>query len=224
MADVRKTLLETRKFKVVRVEQLTPDGRIHEREIVVHPGAVTIIPMVDQNHVCLIKNFRVAVGRILIELPAGTLEPNEDPTETARRELTEETGYHAEAMTSLSKFCMSPGILDEVMYLYLAQGLSPGPRPWRTTNRLRPTSFRGPQQWRWQPMGESKTLKRWSDSFTMIAYAQTIRKKSARQLFRKESLTVTDLGQMDVDIIDTRPGRSARRYGPIPQTGCGGNL
>jgi ADP-ribose pyrophosphatase len=126
MADVRKTLLETRKFKVVRVEQLAPDGRIHKREIVVHPGAVTIIPMVDQNHVCLIKNFRVAVGRILIELPAGTLEPNEDPTETARRELTEETGYHAEEMTSLSKFCMSPGILDEVMYLYLAQGLSPG--------------------------------------------------------------------------------------------------
>ena len=73
------------------------------------------------------RNYRVAVDQTLIELPAGTLEPGEDPAETAVRELAEETGYRAGRIEHLLTFCMSPGILDEQMHLYLAEQLQPGP-------------------------------------------------------------------------------------------------
>lgn len=102
------------------------DGREHQREVIRHPGAVTILPLIDDDNVCLIKNYRDAVGSTLIELPAGTLEPREDPAATAVRELIEETGYRAAQWEYLHCFYMSPGILDERMYLYAANQLSAG--------------------------------------------------------------------------------------------------
>ncbi|MDH3717869.1 MAG: NUDIX hydrolase [Planctomycetota bacterium] len=126
MAVKREPLLETRKFTVVRIARPWPDGQIHQREIVEHPGAVTIIPMVDASHVCLIKNFRVTAGQSLLELPAGTLETGEDPALTARRELAEETGYRAAHVQRLCQFYVSPGILDEIMHLFVASELTPG--------------------------------------------------------------------------------------------------
>jgi ADP-ribose pyrophosphatase len=120
-----KILLKTRRFNVEQVEQTLPDGAVHTREIVRHPGAVTIIPLVQNDQVCLIRNYRVAVEQTLVELPAGTLEPDEDPAHTAARELIEETGYHAKQITHLHSFYLSPGILDEKMHLYLATGLEP---------------------------------------------------------------------------------------------------
>jgi len=104
-----------------------PDGSRHVREIVDHPGAVVITPILDDGRVCLIHNYRVAVGRTLVELPAGTLEKGEDPEATAARELSEETGYRAESIEKLLEFVMSPGILNERMYLFLARGLQAGP-------------------------------------------------------------------------------------------------
>lgn len=126
MAD-GELLLETRRFRVIRQRHRTPDGVEHVRDTVQHPGAVTIIPMVDERHVCLIHNYRVAVDQHLIELPAGTLEPNEAPEATAARELEEETGYRAAKIEKLHAFYMSPGILNERMHLYLATGLTEGP-------------------------------------------------------------------------------------------------
>ena len=120
-------LLETRRFHVVRRTQRLASGVEHAREIVLHPGAVTILPLVDDDKVCLIRNFRLAVGETLIELPAGTLEPGEPPLLTAQRELEEETGYRARQMTPLHTFYMSPGILHERMHLFVATGLEPGP-------------------------------------------------------------------------------------------------
>ena len=119
-------LLRARRFDVVRHYETLPDGSVHTRESVQHPGAVVILPLVDDAHVCLIRNYRVAVKETLIELPAGTLELGEDPAETARRELIEETGYRAEKIALLSEFFMSPGILNERMRLYLATGLTAG--------------------------------------------------------------------------------------------------
>src|SRR5256885_1605929 len=119
-------LLRCRRFNIVRHFETLPDGTVHTRETVQHPGAVVILPMVDAEHVCLIRNYRIAVQETLIELPAGTLEPNEDPAETARRELIEETGYRAEKIELLSEFFMSPGILNERMRLFLATGLTAG--------------------------------------------------------------------------------------------------
>lgn len=120
-------LLKTRRFEVVRLEYQSPDGTAHTREVARHPGAVTILPLFDDGRVCLIRNYRVAVDRTLIELPAGTLEPDEDPAATAARELEEETGYRARELRELCRFFMSPGILSERMYLFMATGLTAGP-------------------------------------------------------------------------------------------------
>jgi ADP-ribose pyrophosphatase len=116
-------LLQTRRFRVVRRVFTTLDGATHAREIILHPGAVTIVPMLDDGRVCLTRNRRVAVDDTLIELPAGTREPGEDPAETARRELEEETGYQAAEIRHLHDFWMSPGILRERMHLFVATGL-----------------------------------------------------------------------------------------------------
>lgn len=122
-----EVLLETRRFRVVRHRGRTASGHEYVRETVQHPGAVVILPLLDDGRVCLIRNYRVAVDRTLIELPAGTLEPGEDPAETARRELLEETGYQAANIEPLLKFYMSPGILNERMHAYVATSLTPGP-------------------------------------------------------------------------------------------------
>ena len=128
MSDTPKTLLTGPKFRVVEYTLPAPaNGAPVRKQVVVHPGAVAILPMVDDDHVCLIRNNRVAVGKTLIELPAGTLEPNEPPLETAKRELREETGYGAESWRELPSFFMSPGILNERMYLFVAETLTAGP-------------------------------------------------------------------------------------------------
>jgi ADP-ribose pyrophosphatase len=125
MPDGEEVLLEGSRFRVVQVMQDTPRGP-RRREIVRHPGAVTVLPLLSDGRVCLIQNFRPAVGRTLIELPAGTLEPGEPPIETAARELSEETGFHAGKIEPICEFFLSPGILDERMYLFLATDLEAG--------------------------------------------------------------------------------------------------
>jgi ADP-ribose pyrophosphatase len=126
MTDNPEELLAARRFRVVRHRQTGPDGRELVRDTVQHPGAVAILPLVSDDQVCLIRNYRIAVGKTLIELPAGTLEPDEDPAVTAYRELIEETGYRADSIEKLREFTMSPGILNERMYLFLARGLTAG--------------------------------------------------------------------------------------------------
>jgi ADP-ribose pyrophosphatase len=120
-------LFQARRFRVERAVQTMPDGSRHVREVVRHPGAVVILPLLDDGRICFVRNYRVAVSETLIELPAGTLEPGEDPAVCAPRELAEETGYRAGRLEHLITFCMSPGILDEQMHLFLAQDLRPGP-------------------------------------------------------------------------------------------------
>lgn len=120
-------LLETSRFRVMRQWYTTPDGAKHVRETVVHPGAVSVIPVLDDQRICLIRNYRPSVDQTLIELPAGTLGQGEDPLVAARRELEEETGYQAVRCERLCEFFMSPGILSERMHLFLATGLVRGP-------------------------------------------------------------------------------------------------
>ena len=91
-----------------------------------HPGAVTILPDLEDGRVCLIRNRRASVNKSLLELPAGTLEPGEDPVDCASRELAEETGYRSRSMKPIHEFFLSPGILDERMHLFHAQKLVPG--------------------------------------------------------------------------------------------------
>jgi len=126
MSHSPTVLLATRRFSVVGSQEIAQDGRCLQRAWIHHPGAVTIVPRLDDDRVCLIRNHRVATGKTLIELPAGTLEPGEPPAETARRELIEETGYRAGSIRRLHAFFTSPGILDERMVLFVAEQLTPG--------------------------------------------------------------------------------------------------
>lgn len=114
------------RFDVVSLDLTGRDGRPHVKEVIVHPGAVVILPLLDDGSVALIRNDRVAVGDTLWELPAGTLEPPEPPDECAARELTEETGYRvrsAASIVKLTEFYSSPGICTEKMFAYVARDI-----------------------------------------------------------------------------------------------------
>jgi ADP-ribose pyrophosphatase len=122
---MEETLFHGLRFNLVKLTQTTDRGT-RQREVIRHPGSVVILPMIDDETVCLIRNFRVAVDEALIELPAGTLEPNESAETTAHRELIEETGYRAANLKPLHSFFAAPGCLDERMSLFLGTGLEPG--------------------------------------------------------------------------------------------------
>src|SRR6185295_258754 len=108
----------------LEVHHLQDDsGKRTQREIVVHRGAVVILPFFDDKTILLIRNKRYAIGQILLELPAGTLEKGEAPMNCAGRELQEETGYLAGRIKPLGNFFTSPGILSEKMYAFAAYDL-----------------------------------------------------------------------------------------------------
>ncbi len=121
-----KKIFQAKRFAIEEVEELLPDGSRLIRNIVRHPGAVVILPLVDNDHVCMIRTYRVAIDRWHLELPAGTLDKSLSPIETARQELKEETGYSASMLTHIHTFAMSPGILDEKMYFFVAECLTAG--------------------------------------------------------------------------------------------------
>ena len=126
MNENTRTLFHGSRFDVVELTQMGNDGQPHARQIVRHPGAVVILPFVTPEQVCLIRNHRVAVGQTLLELPAGTREGDESPELTAARELQEETGFRVGSMRLLHSFYPSPGILNEEMFLYVAEELVAG--------------------------------------------------------------------------------------------------
>jgi ADP-ribose pyrophosphatase len=104
---------------------LLPNGKEGKREIVNHPGAVAVIALTDDNKLVVVEQYRKALERSIIEIPAGKLEPGEEPAITARRELAEETGLDCEELTYLQTFATSPGFADEVIHLYVARRLRP---------------------------------------------------------------------------------------------------
>src|SRR5437870_8452123 len=103
---------------------IEPAGYECSREIVVHPGAVCIVARPTPEEVILIRQYRHATGRELLELPAGTLHDGEDPRECAIRELEEETGYRAATVIERARFWTTPGFTTEFMYLYEATDLT----------------------------------------------------------------------------------------------------
>src|SRR5215813_9939359 len=111
-------------IKVREDRVIEPAGHEASREIVVHPGAVCIVARPTPESVILIRQYRHATGRELVEIPAGTLHEGEDPKECAIRELEEEAGYRAAAMVERGRFWTTPGFTTEFMYLYEATNLT----------------------------------------------------------------------------------------------------
>ncbi len=103
-----------------------PDKKYSKREIVEHPGSVAIVPITKKKEIILVKQYRKAVESHLLEVPAGKLELNEEPIETARRELKEETGIEAGKLEYITEFFTSPGFSNEKIYLFLAMDLLEG--------------------------------------------------------------------------------------------------
>lgn len=103
-----------------------PNGETIDLETIRHPGAAAVVPLKDDGTVVLIRQFRHAAGGFIYEIPAGKLQPGEDPLHCASRELEEEVGYRASSFELLSSIFTAPGFADEVIHVYKATGLIKG--------------------------------------------------------------------------------------------------
>jgi ADP-ribose pyrophosphatase len=108
------------------VDVKLPDGKKHNRDVIMHPGATAIVAFLDEENIILVEQFRLPLNRNLLEIPAGKLENKEDPEKCALRELEEETGYKANNIEYLGKIATAPGFCDEIIYLYKAKDLVKG--------------------------------------------------------------------------------------------------
>jgi ADP-ribose pyrophosphatase len=157
----RSVVYHGRKIQVAVDETFTPDGRAVRRDVVLHPGAVAILPVPDAGHVVLLRNHRFILDEVLWEIPAGTLEPGEAPEAAAPRELEEETGYRAGRWTKILEFFPSPGVLSEKTHLYVARNLTPGPMRPEIDEELEPRVVPWEQALSWALDGtirDAKTL------------------------------------------------------------------
>lgn len=123
----RRTIYKGTKLDLALQPVRLRDGTIGDREVVVHRGAVALLPMLGPDRVCLIRNLRHSLGVKLLEIPAGTIDEGESPESTAGRELQEETGFRAGRITSMGSWWVSPGVMTERMYLFLCEDLAEGP-------------------------------------------------------------------------------------------------
>jgi ADP-ribose pyrophosphatase len=119
-----ETIHEGALFRILRDKVRLPDGSIATRELIRHPGAAMVIAMTDADTILLERQFRYALGRHFIELPAGKIEPGEEPLATAQRELLEECGYVAQSWRHLATLHPCIGYADERIELYIATGLT----------------------------------------------------------------------------------------------------
>jgi ADP-ribose pyrophosphatase len=115
-----------RLFAVELAEIEMPGGMLTTREVIRHPGAVAMVPVTPDGRLLLVTQYRHAAGRRLLELPAGTLEPGEEPAATVVRELQEEVGMVPADVRPLGGFYVAPGYTDEYIHLFVCSGLTPG--------------------------------------------------------------------------------------------------
>lgn len=124
---VKKNTIYTGRIITVRNDDIElPNGNSAQREVVEHPGGVTIAALTDDNELLFVRQFRYPYAEVIPELPAGKLEKGEDPFESGKRELKEETGAAAEHYYDIGKFYPTPGYCGEIIHMYLATGLSFG--------------------------------------------------------------------------------------------------
>lgn len=136
----RETVHKGRKIEVQIDTSTGPNGEVIRRDVIKHPGAVVILPVLEEGQVCLLRNHRFVIDETLWEVPAGTLEPGEAVQACAIRELIEETGYRAAKWTSLGYIYASPGVLDEKLHLFVAEELTAGEAAPEIDEQLEPVS------------------------------------------------------------------------------------
>ncbi len=119
----RKSIFEGRIVRVYLDKVRLSNGKEAEREVVLHRGAVGMVALDEEGHVFLVRQYRHATGKYLVEIPAGKLAEGEDPQDCARRELMEEVARDGDEWVRLAKFYTSPGFSDEVLHLYLVRKL-----------------------------------------------------------------------------------------------------
>ena len=130
MSDYKELLISSKKIyqgRIInlRVDEVSlPDGKTTSREVVEHAGAVAVVPVNEKGELLLVRQYRYAAGKTLLEIPAGKLEPEEDCFSCAERELLEETGYEAGNLRRLISFYSTPGFTNEQIHLYLATDLT----------------------------------------------------------------------------------------------------
>ena len=121
----RSTINRGRIFELVRENVTLENGTTTDVEFIEHPGAAAIIPFLDDNRIVLLKQYRHALKKYIWEIPAGTLDPQEEIISCAKRELIEETGYSANGWQKLGEITPVPGYSDERIHIYLATELQP---------------------------------------------------------------------------------------------------
>ncbi len=123
----REEIFQGVALHVVRDEIMLPDGRKSVREISLHNGAAAVIPILPDGRVIMVKQYRYAHQRVMLEIPAGKLDtPDEPPLEGAKRELWEETGATSDQITYLGSIAPSPALINEVIHIFMAENLSLG--------------------------------------------------------------------------------------------------
>ena len=148
-----------RRIRVAVDTLTTATGQTIRRDLILHPGAVVILPVLDAGHVVLIRNFRFSVGATLWEIPAGTVEPDEKLEDCAKRELAEETGYTAAKWTYRGFLYASPGVLDEKLHLFIAEDLTPGAMRPEADEQIEPVTLELNEAIRMCVDGEIKDAK-----------------------------------------------------------------
>ena len=122
----REIVFEGDFLKIENLMVELPDGKIGNRDVVRHPGTVAVLAFIEEDTVIIVKQFRAALNKTLLEIPAGKLEVGEDPLEAAHRELEEETGYKSNNIEYLGTMATGPGFTDELIHLYKAIELFEG--------------------------------------------------------------------------------------------------
>lgn len=121
---LKSETLFTGKVISLRVDEVElPNGEKSKRELIKHPGAVAVIAITEEQKIVMVEQYRKALERSIVEIPAGKLEAGEEPIVTAARELEEETGYECESLEKIVSFYTSPGFADELVHLYVAKNI-----------------------------------------------------------------------------------------------------
>ena len=154
-----ETIYTGRIFSVVKKFVTGKSGEQLERQVIVHPGAVVVLPILSDGRIVLVRQHRIAVEEHLIELPAGTVETGEELMTTARRELQEETGYRADELISVLKFYASPGFVREEMHLFKATKLTAGPTAQEDDEKIETILVDLPQAMKMLYSGEIRDAK-----------------------------------------------------------------